>query len=126
MWKCLNCSELVESSFDACWNCGTSSDGIPDPEFVAETEFVATDEPDAKALESEIAKRFQCAKCSHNIPSFKRISATGIGLSKLIDLQHNQFLVVSCVKCGYSELYDSDILGSFKGVGNLLDLLFGS
>ena len=126
MWNRLGCNESIESSFDVCWNYGTSRDGKPDPAFVPETDFVPTDDPEPNTLESEISKRFLCAKCGHDTPSFKRISATGTGLSKLMDIQTNQFLVVSCANCGYSELYDADILGSREGIGNIIDFLFGS
>jgi hypothetical protein len=27
MWTCSHCSEELEDSFDACWNCGTTADG---------------------------------------------------------------------------------------------------
>jgi len=27
MWKCPKCGELIEDSFDACWNCGIGKDG---------------------------------------------------------------------------------------------------
>ena len=33
MWKCNSCQESVEDSYDVCWNCGTSKDGVPDPTF---------------------------------------------------------------------------------------------
>jgi len=34
MWTCSKCREQVEDGFDACWNCGTSREGIEDPDFV--------------------------------------------------------------------------------------------
>lgn len=33
MWNCSRCEELIDSSLDVCWNCGTSSDGEADPDF---------------------------------------------------------------------------------------------
>jgi hypothetical protein len=33
MWECKKCHESVEDTFDACWNCGTSVDGVEDPSF---------------------------------------------------------------------------------------------
>jgi DNA-directed RNA polymerase subunit RPC12/RpoP len=33
MWKCSKCGEEVEELFDVCWNCGTTSDGVEDPNF---------------------------------------------------------------------------------------------
>ncbi len=36
MWKCLKCARPIEDNFDACWFCGTSRDGIEDPDFQSE------------------------------------------------------------------------------------------
>ena len=33
MWRCPKCGERNENNFDACWKCGTSVDGVEDPEF---------------------------------------------------------------------------------------------
>jgi Putative prokaryotic signal transducing protein len=34
MWTCPKCATKVDPSFDVCWNCGTSVDGVEDPTFV--------------------------------------------------------------------------------------------
>lgn len=34
MWTCPKCGTKVDPSFDVCWNCGTSPDGVEDPSFV--------------------------------------------------------------------------------------------
>lgn len=34
MWTCPKCQSKVDPSFDVCWNCGTSADGVEDPSFV--------------------------------------------------------------------------------------------
>jgi hypothetical protein len=33
MWKCSKCHEAIDDSFGACWKCGTSVDGVEDPDF---------------------------------------------------------------------------------------------
>jgi hypothetical protein len=33
MWQCSKCGESGENSFEVCWNCGTSEDGVEDPTF---------------------------------------------------------------------------------------------
>lgn len=33
MWNCPKCGEDVESTFSACWNCGTAEDGTENPDF---------------------------------------------------------------------------------------------
>ncbi|MDR6224590.1 zinc ribbon domain-containing protein [Desmospora profundinema] len=62
-----------------------------------------------------------CPKCGCKKAAVREIAATGTGLSRMFDIQHNQFKVVSCKDCGYSELY------SLKGSRsrNVLDLFFG-
>lgn len=34
MWICPKCSTSVEPSFEICWSCGTTVDGVEDPTFV--------------------------------------------------------------------------------------------
>jgi hypothetical protein len=38
MWTCPKCREEVEDSFDVCWSCGTTIDGVEDPSFAAADE----------------------------------------------------------------------------------------
>jgi len=34
MWTCPKCHNKVDESFDVCWSCGTTRDGVTDPTFV--------------------------------------------------------------------------------------------
>jgi hypothetical protein len=34
MWTCPKCGATMEDAFDACWQCGTSIEGVEDPTFV--------------------------------------------------------------------------------------------
>lgn len=62
-----------------------------------------------------------CIKCGSQNAATKEVAMTGTGLSKMFDIQHNQFVVVYCKNCGYSEFYNKQ-----SSVGsNLLDLFFG-
>jgi len=38
MWRCPNCRKEVDASFEVCWVCGTTPDGIEDPTFVTADE----------------------------------------------------------------------------------------
>jgi hypothetical protein len=38
MWTCSRCGEKVRDGFEVCWACGTSIDGVPDPNFFDESE----------------------------------------------------------------------------------------
>ena len=45
MWTCPRCSAEVDEGFELCWQCGTSSDGVENPDFVREID-VGTVPPD--------------------------------------------------------------------------------
>ena len=38
MWQCPKCRSKVDDSFDVCWSCGTTPDGVEDPDFVTADE----------------------------------------------------------------------------------------
>ena len=38
MWRCPKCQSTVDDSFEVCWSCGTTPDGIEDPNFVTADE----------------------------------------------------------------------------------------
>jgi len=46
VWKCKKCKEEVEDSYDICWNCGATKEGVIDKE--TETDF--------KELKKEVGK----------------------------------------------------------------------
>ncbi|WP_100012808.1 zinc ribbon domain-containing protein [Lentibacillus sediminis] len=62
-----------------------------------------------------------CIKCGGIEADSKEVAMTGTGLSKMFDVQNNQFVVVYCKNCGYSEFYNKQ---SSKG-SNITDLFFG-
>lgn len=60
-------------------------------------------------------------KCGSKDAEQKEVAMTGTSLSKMFDIQHNQFIVVFCKKCGYSEFYNKQSTTA----SNVLDLFFG-
>ncbi|OZU89138.1 hypothetical protein CIL03_09015 [Virgibacillus indicus] len=62
-----------------------------------------------------------CIKCGSTDADSKEVAMTGTGLSKMFDVQNNQFIVVFCKSCGYSEFYNKK---SSRG-SNIVDLFFG-
>lgn len=78
------------------------------------------------SLAAEFQKRFKCAKCQGTDAKVKELAMTGTGLSKLFDIQHNHYFFVSCTNCGYTEVFDPEILAGKQGVlGTILDIFFG-
>lgn len=76
-------------------------------------------------IEDQLADRFRCPKCNRRGGVAKRFAATGTGLSKLFDIQHNKFIAVSCNYCGFTEIYNPEILEGKSHTGTILDVLFG-
>lgn len=54
MWSCPKCGADVEASFDVCWSCGTSRDGVEDPDFQSADEVGPIYDPPVK-LEPDLA-----------------------------------------------------------------------
>ncbi len=45
MWTCPKCESKVDPSFDVCWSCGTTADGVEDPTFVRADDAAPVDGP---------------------------------------------------------------------------------
>lgn len=60
-------------------------------------------------------------KCGSTDADTKEVSMTGTGLSKMFDVQNNQFTVVFCNNCGYSEFYIKDS----STASNVIDFFLG-
>ncbi|NLL89990.1 MAG: hypothetical protein GX226_02660 [Dehalococcoidales bacterium] len=78
-----------------------------------------------KNIEKEIESRFACAKCRSTGAEVKSLAMSGTGLSKLLDIQHNRYVFASCKNCGFTEVYNLDILaGKRDDALNILDVIF--
>lgn len=62
-----------------------------------------------------------CMKCGHTEVEEGTVSMTGSGLSKMFDIQHNNFKTITCKNCGYTEFYKQGVNESM----DILDLFFG-
>ncbi|MFG6150464.1 zinc ribbon domain-containing protein [Halobacillus sp. B23F22_1] len=62
-----------------------------------------------------------CIKCGSTDADSKDVAMTGTGLSKMFDVQSNQFTVVFCKNCGYSEFYNKQA----SQASNIFDFFFG-
>jgi hypothetical protein len=45
MWTCPKCHAKVDASFEVCWQCGTSADGLEDPTFVRADDAPPIEDP---------------------------------------------------------------------------------
>ena len=47
MWRCPKCRNKVDDSFEVCWSCGTTPEGVEDPDFVTADETEPIEDPAA-------------------------------------------------------------------------------
>ncbi|MGO4374084.1 zinc ribbon domain-containing protein [Paenibacillus sp. MCAF20] len=133
MIECPWCHNEVEIVNKRCPKCRQRLYEVQETDFddVADEVMVggqqdSVDEELPLSLEDHIISSFTCVKCKCEECGIKEVAMTGTGLSKLMDIQHNHYLFVSCLDCGYVEVYDPDILRQKKSgkLGTGLDILF--
>lgn len=61
--------------------------------------------------EQQVVEQFSCAKCGHSDSKVVHIAPSAAGSSRFLDGQCNDYLSVACLKCGFVELYNSELLG---------------
>ncbi|KAB5607763.1 zinc ribbon domain-containing protein [Bifidobacterium jacchi] len=65
--------------------------------------------------------QYVCVKCGCRNYESDQFQATGGNVAKLFNVQNKKFITISCVQCGYTELYRAQ-----TGTGmNVLDFLVG-
>ena len=67
-------------------------------------------------------KQYVCPKCGCTQFESDQFQATGGNFAKLFDIQNKKFITVSCVSCGYTELYRAQTSDGW----NVLDFLIGN
>lgn len=64
-------------------------------------------------------RQYVCPKCGHHAFDTDQFQATGGNFAKIFDVQNKKFITVSCLNCGYSELYKTQTTSGW----NVLDFL---
>lgn len=80
-------------------------------------------DPGRETKDAKLARTFVCSSCGSAGAKVKRITTTGAGFSRLLDLQNNEFVVAGCLFCGLVQLYDADLLDKTSTGWVMLDFL---
>jgi predicted nucleic-acid-binding Zn-ribbon protein len=102
--RCASCGAKAAPSWSYCRSCQSSLDDARPPKDGLEK--VGADD----TLDMEEAG---CPKCGHEEATVDEVATTGMGLTRLFDLQNRRFQVVTCTNCGYTEFYrghDADVI----------------
>jgi len=116
MWTCGRCGESVEDSFSACWKCGTSSEGVPNPGFRP------VDQPTGIAREplSKDADPLACPRCSCALEYVGRkrfhegTNWGALGEIGELFVKREHFDVYVCPRCGRVEFFVDGIGEQFR------------
>ena len=138
MWKCPKCRERLDDGFDVCWNCGTSHDGVEDPEFERADDDAdeADDDGSESAIESlplaavreatdqsevSMRKAIKCRDCGVPVAFLGQIALMKQNDSVFWSVvaafsNHNPMGLETfpvdffrCPRCGRLEMYDLDL-----------------
>jgi predicted nucleic-acid-binding Zn-ribbon protein len=71
-----------------------------------------------------LSEKFACPKCDHKGAHVERLSMSGTGLSRLLEIQTYRYAFVSCNNCGYTEVYNLKTLEGRDDLGKFLEILF--
>jgi hypothetical protein len=123
-WICPQCKQDVPGSFEVCWNCGTSADGVADPHFSKDAECDENAEshaiwqpPELAADASHDSTARVCVKCrsAKMIPDARMLNEGVNGEPQLVvdanpdalifkDRLYGQLVADVCGHCGHVEL----------------------
>ncbi len=76
--------------------------------------------------EQVLAKEFVCRHCSTQGAHVERLSMSGTGISRLLEIQPYRYAFVSCTNCGYTEVFNLKMLEGKDDLGMFLDVLFSN
>lgn len=76
--------------------------------------------------EQILAREFVCARCHRQGGHAERLSMSGTGFSRLLEIQPYRYAFVSCDNCGYTEVYNLRTLEGKDDLGTFLDVLFSN
>ncbi|MCB8952900.1 MAG: hypothetical protein H6650_12905 [Ardenticatenales bacterium] len=77
-------------------------------------------------VEQLLGQEFVCARCGRAGGHVERLSMSGTGLSRLMEIQPYRYAFVSCNNCGYTEVYNLRMLEGKDDLGTFLDILFSN
>ncbi len=75
-------------------------------------------------INQRLSEGFSCVRCRNRGAKVERLSLSGAGISRWLDIQAHRFAFVSCTQCGYTEVYNLQVLEKCEDLGTLPDVLF--
>jgi predicted nucleic-acid-binding Zn-ribbon protein len=67
-----------------------------------------------KNIDQILKQEFTCPKCKSAGAHVERLAMAGTGITRIMDIQHHEYVFASCLACGYTEIYNLKILENRK------------
>lgn len=77
-------------------------------------------------VEKVLAEQFVCSHCKSVGAQVERLTMSGTGITRFLDIQPYRYAFVSCLNCGFTEVFNLKVLEGKDDVGTFLDILFAS
>ena len=74
--------------------------------------------------EQRLSAAFVCEKCDQQGAHVEKLSMSGTGISRLLEIQPYRYAFASCNNCGYTEIYNLKTLEGKDDLGDILDIIF--
>lgn len=71
-----------------------------------------------------LSQEFVCSHCGQHGAHVERLNMAGSGLSRLLEIQPYRYAFVSCLNCGFTEVFNLKVLEGKDNLGTFLDILF--
>lgn len=115
MWTCPKCGSKVDPSFAVCWNCGTSPEGIEDPNFVKADDAAPIQDP----LYDPVAQPQEGLQPAPPAPFGAADAADLVEAYQALSLMESKFLADQLNQAGIPAMSDTqdmqDFLGTWEG-----------
>lgn len=77
-------------------------------------------------VEQALSDAFRCPKCNSQGAHVEKLSMSGTGISRLLEVQVYRYAFASCHNCGYTEVYNLRVLEGKDNLGTVLEILFSN
>ena len=121
--ECPSCNSQVDTDSTRCPKCNFGVRQAPQRDSREGPAYLG-DRGGVNTPESELARRFQCPSCRSFGADQKRVSMAGNTLSRVFNINRNEFLMTTCKHCGLCLLYNCKAIGLRKSIWFIVDLFW--
>lgn len=74
-------------------------------------------------LDDHLSRKFVCPKCEERGAHVERLAMAGTGVSRFFEVQRYRYAFASCKNCGYTEVFNLNVIEGEDKLGTILEIL---